>query len=167
MLPSLEGKTRWNSSWPDWNRWKNILKIVCLQIFSWFQEKTYIYTHILHTQIYIYIIIYIYMHAYIYKCVYSNATLICFLGWSFCDVSGGLKGWSEHWGATIFWRRSQGHKDMVDTSFFLLGHFSRSDMQFMSNYTSAAAFRQPNGATRCKKRKREKNRRSCGCRISY
>ena len=117
MLPSLEGKTRWNSSWPDWKRWKNILKIVCLQIFSWFQEKTYIYTHILHTQIYIY------MHAYIYKCVYSNAALIWFLGWSFCDVSGGLKGWSEHWGATIFWRRSQGHMDMVDTSFFLLGHF--------------------------------------------
>ena len=44
----------------------------------------------------------------------------------------------------------------------------RSDMQFMSNYTSAAASRQPNGETRWKKRKREeKNRRICGCRISY
>ena len=45
---------------------------------------------------------------------------------------------------------------------------SAADMQFMSNYTSAAASRQPNGETRWKKRKREeKNRRICGCRISY
>ena len=31
--------------------------------------------------------------------------------------------------------------------------FFRSDMQFMSNYTSAAAFRQPNGETRLKEEK--------------
>ena len=33
--------------------------------------------------------------------------------------------------------------------------YIRSDMQFMSNYTSAAAFRQPNGETKWKKRNRE------------
>ena len=32
-------------------------------------------------------------------------------------------------------------------------YFFRSDMQFMSNYKSAAAFHQPNGETRGKKKK--------------
>ena len=42
--------------------------------------------------------------------------------------------------------------------------FFRSDMQFMSNYKSAAAFHQPNGETRGKKN--EQKRTICGCRIT-
>jgi len=44
--------------------------------------------------------------------------------------------------------------------------FFHGDMQFMSNYMSAAAFRQP-WRNKMKKEKNRKNRRICGCRISY
>ena len=67
----------------------------------------------------------------------------------------------------VFWMCHTWRTGNLGSWFSIVYFFFRSDMQFMSNYTSAAAFRQPNGETRWKKRKREKNRRICGCRISY
>ena len=58
----------------------------------------------------------------------------------------------------VFWMCHTWRTGNLGSWFSIVYHFfrnSRSDMQFMSNYTSAAAFRQPNGETRWKKRKRK------------